>query len=47
MGIVHVCCQRSSLNEKVKVKVVPALCLTEHHATKVYWGSGSIALRFL
>jgi hypothetical protein len=24
-------------------KVVPVLFLTEHHAMKVYWGSGGIA----
>jgi hypothetical protein len=27
---------------KVKVKV-KSLCLTKHHAMKVYWGSGGIA----
>jgi hypothetical protein len=26
-----------------KVKVVPVLFLTEHHAMKAYWGSGGIA----
>jgi hypothetical protein len=25
-------------NSKSKVKVVPALLLTEHHAIKAYWG---------
>jgi hypothetical protein len=29
-----------------KSKVVPVL-LTEHHAIKVYWGSGGIAPRIL
>jgi len=29
-----------------KGKVIPVLCfLTEHHAKKVYWGSGGIAPR--
>jgi hypothetical protein len=28
---------------KVKVKVVPVLLLTEHHAVKAYWGSGGMA----
>jgi hypothetical protein len=28
-------------NLKVKVKL--SLCLTKHHATKAYWGSGDIA----
>jgi hypothetical protein len=26
-----------------KVKVVPVLPLTEHHAMKAYWGSGGTA----
>jgi hypothetical protein len=30
-----------------KGKVVPLLFLTEHHAMKAYWESGSIALRIL
>jgi len=30
-----------------KGKVVPVLFITEHHAMKVYWGSGCIALRIL
>jgi hypothetical protein len=29
--------------KKVKDKVVPVLPLTEHHAMKAYWGSGSTA----
>jgi hypothetical protein len=28
---------------KGKSKVVPTLYLTEHHATKTYWGNGGIA----
>jgi hypothetical protein len=28
---------------KGKGKVVPVLFLTEHYATKAYWGSGAIA----
>jgi hypothetical protein len=30
-----------------KGKVVSVLSLTEHHAIKAYWGSGSIAPRVL
>jgi hypothetical protein len=30
-----------------KVKVKLSLCLTEHHAMKVYWGSGGIAALIL
>jgi hypothetical protein len=30
---------------KVKVKVKVSLCLIKHHAMKMYWGSGGIALR--
>jgi hypothetical protein len=30
-------------NKKIKVKVKFSLCLTKHHATKTYWGSGGIA----
>jgi hypothetical protein len=33
--------------DTVKVKVVPALFLTEHHATKACWGSGGTAPRIL
>jgi len=28
---------------KGKGKAVPVLLLTEHHATKAYWGNGGIA----
>jgi len=28
--------------EKLKLKVVPVLFLTKHHAMKAYWGSGGI-----
>jgi hypothetical protein len=28
----------------VKAEVVPVLFLTEHHAMRAYWGSGSVAL---
>jgi hypothetical protein len=31
------------LSVKGKGKFVPVLFLTEHHVTKVYWGSGGIA----
>jgi hypothetical protein len=31
----------------VKGKIVPVLLLTEHHAMKVYWGSGGIVPRIL
>jgi hypothetical protein len=31
----------------IKVKVVPVLILTEHHAMKTYWRSGGIAPRIL
>jgi hypothetical protein len=30
---------------KAKAKVVPVLFLTDHHALKVYWGSGGISPR--
>jgi hypothetical protein len=32
---------------QVKVEVQSSLCLTKHHATKAYWGSGGIAPRIL
>jgi hypothetical protein len=32
---------------KVNVKVKLSLCLTKHHAMKMYWGSGNIAPRIL
>jgi hypothetical protein len=31
------------ITRKGKGKVVPVLPLTEHHAMKVYWGSGGTA----
>jgi hypothetical protein len=31
----------------VNIKVKLSLCLTKHHAMKMYWGSGSIAPRIL
>jgi hypothetical protein len=33
----------SFLFKYMKVNVVPGLPLTEHHAMKAYWGSGSTA----
>jgi hypothetical protein len=30
---------------EVQIKVKLSLCLTKHHAMKMYWGSGGIAQR--
>jgi hypothetical protein len=32
---------------KVKIKVNLSLCVTKHHAMKMYWGSGGIAPHIL
>jgi hypothetical protein len=39
--------RRRGRRDKVKVKVVPVLFLTEHHTKKAYWGNVGIATRIL
>jgi hypothetical protein len=47
--VMFVCMVKVNVKVKVKVKVKLSLCffLTEHHAMKAYWVSGSIAPRIL